>query len=310
MKVKVNQSNKIEMEYNKAPKTIEEQIELLKKRGLIVGDEDELERYLKNISYYHLSIYFKHFQKKDDTFIEGKTFEDILNIYVFDQKLRLLLLDVLERIEKSLKCRIAYEMSINLSDPCWITDSKYFNDEEKYNERIVKILEGLRFSKEDCIKHYYKTYDTPEHPPIWMIVETLTFGQCVMIFGQLKKENQRIVADTYGINKKFLYNWLYALSVIRNYCAHHSRLWNREMTIRLSQKHGIYGKLFDNFNGNRLFNYLLVMQVVNCKFNPNSKWDERLEKIIIKHEINISHMGFPDDWKDRLNNIREIEEEK
>jgi len=73
------------MEYNKSPKTIEEQIELLKERGLIVKDEEKLKRYLKNISYYHFSIYFKHFQK-DNIFIEGTTFENVLNIYVFDQK--------------------------------------------------------------------------------------------------------------------------------------------------------------------------------------------------------------------------------
>jgi len=212
-----------------------------------------------------------------------------------------------ERIEKSLKCRIAYEMAVSFNDSCWITNSKYFKDENIYNDRIVKMLEDLKFSKEACIKHYYKKYDTPEHPPVWMIVETLTFGQCVMVYGQLKRENQKLVADTYEINKKFLYNWLFALSLIRNFCAHHSRLWNREMTIRLSQKHGVYRKLFNNSNGNRLFNYLLVMQVINCKFNPISKWDERLEKIIVEHKINISHMGFPDDWKEGLNKIREIE---
>jgi abortive infection bacteriophage resistance protein len=297
------------MEYNKSPKTIEEQIELLKERGLIIEDEEELKRYLKNISYYHFSIYFKHFQK-DNIFIKGITFENVLNIYVFDQKLRLLLLDVLERIEKSLKCRIAYEMAVNFNDSCWIANSKYFKDENVYSDRIVKMLEDLKFSKEVCIKHYYEKYDTPEYPPIWMIIETLTFGQCVMVYGQLRKENQKLVADTYGINKKFLYNWLYALSIIRNFCAHHSRLWNREMIVRLNKKHGVYGKLFNNSDRNRLFNHLLVMQVINCKFNPSSEWDERLEKIIAKHEINISHMGFPDDWKERLRNIREIEEKK
>lgn len=297
------------MKYNKPPITTEEQIKLLEERGLIIEDKDKIKRYLKNISYYHFSIYFKHFQK-DNIFIKGITFEDVLNIYIFDQKLRLLLLDVLERIEKSLKCRIAYEMAINFDDPYWIANNKYFEDEFKYNDRIVKILEDLKFSKETCIKHYYKRYDTPKYPPIWMIIETLTFGQCVMVYGQLKRENQKLVADTYGINKKFLYNWLYALSVIRNFCAHHSRLWNREMIIRLSQKHGSYRKLFDNSNGNRLFNYLLVMHVINCKFNPTSKWDERLEKIITEHEINVSHMGFPDDWGERLKNIKEIEKKK
>jgi len=297
------------MKYRKPPKTIEEQVELLKERGLIVEDEDKLKRYLKNISYYHFSIYFKHFQK-NDVFIKGTTFEKVLNIYVFDQKLRLLLLDVLERIEKSFKCRLAYEMSVSSGDSCWFSDDQYFKNAVEHNNRIIELLENLRYSKEIYIKHYYETYHSPKYPPVWMVIETLTFGQCVMIYGQLKSEYQKVIADTYGINKKFVFNWLHALSLIRNFCAHHSRLWNREMVIALSQKHGLYKELFDNSNGNRLFNYLLVMQVINCKFNPTSKWAERLEKIITEHDINISHMGFPDDWKERLQKIREIEEEK
>jgi abortive infection bacteriophage resistance protein len=97
--------------YNKPPLPINEQIDLLKSRGLVVADDGKLEYYLKNISYYHLSIYFKHFQK-DDIFYKGTNFEDVLRIYIFDNKLRLLLLELLERIEKSFKCRMAYELSI------------------------------------------------------------------------------------------------------------------------------------------------------------------------------------------------------
>lgn len=293
------------MEFQKPPKTINEQISLLKSRGLVVLDESKLGRYLRNISYYHLSIYFKHFQK-DDAFIEGTTFEDVLNIYVFDQKLRLLLLDVLERIEKSFKCRLAYEMSVSYGDSHWLSREEYFDDKRTHSDRIGKILDDLEFSKETCIRHYYEKYNSPKDPPIWMIIEAITFRQCAMIYGLLQKDNQRLVANTYGINKIFIYNWMYALSIIRNFCAHHSRLWNNEFIIRLNQRHGIYGKFFDNSNGNRLFNYLVVMQIINCKFNPDSKWMERLESIIGEHKINVSHMGFPNDWRDRMEKITEI----
>jgi len=297
------------MEYKKPPKTIDQQIDILKKRGLIIDDEEKLGRYLKNISYYHFSIYFKHFQT-NDYFIDGTNFEDVLNVYVFDQRLRLLLLDVLERIEKSFKCRLVYEMSILSGDSCWIANKKYFKNENNYNSRIIKILDDLKFSKEICIKHYYNNYHVPKYPPVWMTVETLTFGQTVMVFNELKPEYQKIISDTYDINKKFISNWLHALSVIRNFCAHHSRLWNREMVIILSQKHGLYRNIFNNSNGNRIFNYLLVMQIINCKFNPTSQWIERLENLIIEHNINISHMGFPEDWKEKLENIIKIEETK
>jgi len=294
------------MEYKKPPIKVEDQIKLLRERGLIVDDEEKLGRYLRNISYYHFSIYFKHFQK-DDVFIKDTNFEDVLNVYVFDQKLRLLLLDVLERIEKSFKCHLVYEMSIKTNDPFWIASHDFFQDGEKYNERIIGMLDGLISSKESCIRHYYNNYHKPKYPPAWMIIEALSFGQAVMIFSQLTLENQEIVANSYGINKVFISNWFYALSIVRNVCAHHSRLWNNEFVVRLNQRHGFYGKLFNNSNGNRLFNYLIVLHAINCKFNPTSGWVEKLENLIVEHKINISHMGFPDDWKERLQKIRDNE---
>jgi abortive infection bacteriophage resistance protein len=126
------------MEYIKLPKTIEEQVNLLQERGLIIDDKDSAERYLKNISYYHLSSYFKFFQNGDDSFLSGKSFEDVLNIYVFDQKLRLLLLDILERIEKSFKC-LVYEISIKTGNPFWIADQTQFRTGGDYYRRILKI---------------------------------------------------------------------------------------------------------------------------------------------------------------------------
>lgn len=294
------------MEYKKPPMKISEQIKLLKERGLIINDEEKLERYLRNISYYHFSTYFKHFQK-DDLFIKDTNFEDVLSIYVFDQKLRLLLLDVLERIEKSFKCHLVYEMSVKTGDPFWIANHNYFQDGERYGERIAKMLEDLKFSKENCIRYYYEKYNEPKYPPAWMIIEVLSFGQTVMIYNQLELENQEVVANSYGINKRFISNWFYALSILRNLCAHHSRLWNNEFLIRLNQGHGFYGKLFDNSNGNRLFNYLVILHAINSKFNPTSGWVEKLDNIIIEHAINISHMGFPDNWKERLQKIKEKE---
>ena len=285
---------------------IKDQIKLLKERGLVVGDEEKLERYLRNISYYHFSTYFKHFQK-NDLFIVGTNFEDVLNIYVFDQKLRLLLLDVLERIEKSFKCHLVYEMSIKTNDPFWVANHDFFWDGEKYDMRITKMLNDLVASKEECIRHFYAKYDTPKYPPAWMIIEALSFGQAVMIFNQLTLENQEVVANSFGINKAFVSNWFYALSILRNSCAHHARLWNNDFIVKIYQRHGFYGKLFNNSNGNRLFNYLVVMHAINCKFNPTSRWVEKLENIIVEHKIGISHMGFPNDWKERLQEIKEKE---
>ena len=134
------------MNYIKKPKTIEEQIELLRLRGLIIDDENKLKKYLSHISYYHLSAYFKSFQKlPTDNFKDNVIFEDILNIYVFDKKLRLLLLDILEIVEKSFKCKLIAKIAIASGNSHWILDVSLFQDQEKYNINVFprSLLRGV-----------------------------------------------------------------------------------------------------------------------------------------------------------------------
>lgn len=90
---------------------------LLRSRGLLLPTDDEglLRYYLRNVNYYHLSIYFKFFQK-NDIFTPGTTFSEVLSVYIFDNKLRQLLLELLERLEKALKCRITYSITTNTND--------------------------------------------------------------------------------------------------------------------------------------------------------------------------------------------------
>jgi len=196
------------MNYTKQPLTIDDQINLLQQRGLIVDDKNIVEKYLKNINYYHLSAYFKSFQNKEDKFVVGTNFEDVLNIYIFDQKLRLLLLDVLERIEKSFKCRMAYELAIKNNNSHWILNQDLFHNQNRYNQFIVPCLKEVKNSKESCITHYYQTYESPAYPPIWMMIEIFSFGSCVTIYRQLKLSEQKTIARTYEIGEKFFINWM------------------------------------------------------------------------------------------------------
>jgi abortive infection bacteriophage resistance protein len=287
------------MLYKKTFKTIEDQITILKERGLLVASDSRLENFLRNVSYYHASIYFKHFQDSKSNFILNTRFEDVLNVYTFDQKLRLLLSDMLERIEKSFKAKLINEICFKESDGNWIVNDTYFVSND-YSERVTEILERLRYSKEIYIKHFYNKYSEPDYPPAWMIVESLTFGQAVMVYRQLTTENKEIIASSYGINKIFVESWFYAFSDIRNICAHHGRLWNRELRVRPSQKHGKYKNLFYNNNGNRLFNHVLLMNIIGNKFCSGSEWLDTLRDLIAEHTIEVSHMGFPKDWRERI----------
>lgn len=290
------------LKYEKPPKTITEQIELLKSRGLIIDNEEIMKYFLTNVSYYHWSIYFKHFQK-DDVFYNGTNFEDILKIYVFDNKLRLLLLGLLERVEKSFKCRMAYELSIGTNNSHCYLDVDLFLDQGAYEEVLKTITDEVEKSREISIDHYKDKYDTPALPPIWVIVEILSFGQCGKMSSKLKRYYKNKIAQTFGEDEKFIINWMHCLSNLRNICAHHSWLWKRNLPFTSAQNHRKYGKYFNGVNNKRLFNYLVILQIILCKINPTTSWVIKLKSYIKEHDIRIYQMGFPDDWESRLNEI-------
>jgi abortive infection bacteriophage resistance protein len=161
--------------YNKSFLTIDKQIGLFEERGLKIGDKKRAEFFLKHISYYHLSIYTKALQNKDNSFKNDSNFEDIIVLYNFDKKLRLLLLDVLERIEMSFKCVLAYEITKYKDDNFWYANENNFCNGK---DDIEKLLDDVRASKEIYIQHYYRSYSKPMYPPAWIFFESLTFGNC------------------------------------------------------------------------------------------------------------------------------------
>lgn len=291
--------------YTKPFKTIEEQIEFLEERGLIIDDENIIKRYLDNISYYHLAVYMKPFQNGDDSFRENVKFKDILDLYIFDKKLRFLLLDMLERIEISLKNTLIYEVTKKTSNITWYADENNYELLNDGNHNLFNnFLDDLENkSKEGYIQHYYKKYSEPPYPPSWMFFESLSFGGCCKLMSILNLSHQATIAGKYSVQYKTNLKWLRALSFLRNVCAHHSRLWNRNFTYQISGQKTKYHSTLESINKKSLFAYLVVMEIYLKKFNPTSGWKYRLEDLIGEHNIDISKMGFPSDWKDLLMNL-------
>ena len=288
--------------YNKPPLTIDQQVTLLQKRGLVVDANDSrLQYYLKNVSYYHLSIYFKFFQR-DDVFQEGTTFDDVLRIYTFDNKLRLLLLEILERVEKAFKSRVAYHLSNAKKDSHCHIKRELFVDDAGFSEIQEIFGKFYADSKEISIDHYRSKYTEPTLPPIWTMVEILSFGQVVKFVKALTRQNQNLVARSLGADAQYILNWMHCLSVLRNTCAHHSRLWNREHTLFIKTNHREYRDYF--VNNKRLFNYLVALQVLLNDINPTSSWQTKLSNLVAEHDIDVSNMGFPNDWRERLSAVK------
>ncbi len=288
--------------YNKPPLSIDAQMALLSERGLIISNEAQLRYFLNNINYYHLSIYFKCFQE-GDAFRSGTTFDDVLRIYKFDNKLRFLLLDVLERIEKSFKCRYVQELSLATGNPHFYLDPRMYDSAEGLTKTTQVISDEFEKSKEPSVLHYKEEYAEPHLPPIWLVADLLSFGQCIKVCRNHTRTYRNKVAHTFGgDDEQFVLNWMQCLSVLRNHCAHHSRLWNREFSIRPKVKHKTYREIFEP-NSMRLFNYLVVLQIILRNANPTSQWLTRLSTLVDEYHIDVVHMGFPEDWHTRLDGM-------
>lgn len=318
------------MDYNKEPKTFAEQVELLEERGLIIEDKQKAISRLANISYYRLSAYMIPFKKiitingKDqyiDEFIPNIKWNKVYDLYVFDRKLRLLLFDAIERLEIAIRTQIIYQLSQKYGSH-WQDNKDIFlvktvktKDKKNFENDIYKKLqdhlkEQLKNNKAEVfIKHYYEKYDNPKNPPSWMAIETLYFNQLSNICINLKeKQDTKDIARYFNIKSaKVFCSWLHSINYIRNLCAHHSRLWNRDMDIvpRLyfSKDNNLIWLKDDDLNNlkrNKLYYSICVINYFLQTANPTSTFNNRLIDLIdnYKNVVGLSYMGFPDNWEE------------
>ncbi len=216
--------------YPKLSKTTDEHISLLKERGLIIDDIKLAQEKISFIGYYHLSSYFKSFQDtKTNQFTNGKTFENILDLYVFDRKIKDISFDVIERVELSLKALLSDVLSDEYGNN-WIENKELFIekwDHENFLNKISKKINYLK-QKEGIIKEFYSKY-ADHFPPSWILMEGLYFSEAIEIFKKLKRNNAQKIAEKYKIDEKVLQSWFILLNDVRNICAHHGRLWNKSI---------------------------------------------------------------------------------
>nr|VFJ62767.1 MAG: Abi-like protein [Candidatus Kentron sp. FW] len=155
------------MQFTKPPKTFEEQIALLRSRGMIIDNYDHGYHSLAHLNYYRLAGYWLPFQKDRVTheFNPGIHFEEILNVYMFDKKLRLLLLNAIERVEVSIRTQWAYHLAIKYGSHAYLNE-ELFSRKEILNKDKEALLGEIDRSDEVFISHYHDTYDDPKLPPI------------------------------------------------------------------------------------------------------------------------------------------------
>lgn len=301
-------------EYNKAPLSFRDQLELLKSRGLEVENEPKAITYLQSINYYRLSAYFLPYQKTKDNFNTGVTFKHIIRNYVFDRELRLLIFDCIERIEVAIRTQFIYCMALHYNDSHWQDDKDLFikpyhnklgNLIDPYSEFQNIIIRAKKAKRPEVfIKHYIDEYDSPSNPPSWMSFELLTMGELSFLYKGLKhKEDKKRIADFFDVHYTVFTSWLHTLTYVRNICAHHSRLWNKELAIEpdiLKKPKGEW--ISERYeNNSRVFYFICTLRYLLKRTNPGNSLKEKLQALFEKYPtVPVEYIGIPSDGKGNM----------
>jgi abortive infection bacteriophage resistance protein len=289
------------MKYAKPPLPFEKQIALLESRGLTVPDHAKAANYLSNISYYRLSAYMLPFKVngKDD-FVPGTTFDDILYLYVFDRELRLLVFDAVEKLEIAFRTQMSYHHSLNFG-PYWFEDKKHFIKPDLWLNHLEMIDSEVERAKEVFKDHFFSKYKVHKRMPIWMTSEVLSLGLLSKIYRNLvsSKEKKKI-ARHFGIsNSAVLESWLQAMTYARNVCAHHSRFWNRVLTIKPNYlKSPTNTWLRGGLRYDKPYYLICCLLYMLRSVNPQTRFATRFKCLLGRYpKIDRSAMGFPSDWE-------------
>lgn len=290
------------VKFNKPPLTYQEQLKHLEQRGLVVTDRQQAEHYLTHLNYYRLAAYLLPFEEDHTThkLAPGVSFEQVLNLYIFDRELRLLILDATERVEVSVRTQLAYNLAHQHGAHAYLKAS-LFKVKWNHAENVSKLKREAGQSREAFIRHFMNKYNEPL-PPIWAVVEIMTFGQLSKWYANLSSGTDRnLVAHTYNMDEINLVSFLHHLSTVRNVCAHHSRLWNREFTFTFKLPRRRPNTLVTEMNtqahgSKRLYNTLVMLVYFMNIICPGHHWKKRLIELIENHQIDTNPMGFPADW--------------
>lgn len=292
------------MNYDKKPFKSTEHLELLKKRGLLIPNQDRALRYLENISYFRLSGYMFHHQKNDGShrFHPETSFDDIIDEYHFDKKLRLLILEYIERIEIALRAQLSNKYCINHGF-FWYTKKNLFQDINVYHQINDYIIDYFRDPPDLFLKKFKNKYSSESVPPSNMAFEILTLGKTSRLFSGLKNDREKQdISEHFNLPSTILSSWFLYLTNIRNICAHHSRLWNKSITadrpqIPSRKKYQFHGELPSNFNS-KLYGVLSIIERLLRPINTTNSFIDNFIILIDEYpRININHMGLAENWK-------------
>lgn len=215
-------------------KTIDEQIEILKKKGLIIEDEEETKEILLRENYFFINGYRLLLMNSysDKTFIKGSTFKELYSLFLFDRAMRNIIFKYLLIIENQLKSITSYQLSkkYGYQEKDYLNPKNFTEDRTKIR-RVKDLIEKMKRqvringTKHNATLHYIKNYG---YVPMWVLVKVLSFGIVCELYSVLKKEDQIEIASVFNVSTEYLEDFLPILANYRNLCAHEDIMFDHK----------------------------------------------------------------------------------
>ena len=289
----------------KPARTVEEQLQLLKDRGMQFRSEPNALEALQNISYYRLKGYWWDMQsdRTNHTFQKESYFEDVIERYNFDRDLRIILFDAIERVEISLRTKMIYHLSLSYGST-WYNRTDLFINIENHTENITHLNREFGYSQEIFIKDYKRRYPE-EEPEAWKIFEIASLGTLSKFYKNLNHQlpAKAKIANEMGLNlHNELSSWLEAITYVRNIIAHHSRLWSRNMVKKpvdfINNPTGLwFDRPLIEVQKKKPFLIISILVYLCNKVMPeNGVKSKILELIVNNPNVPIYKLGFLNNW--------------
>ena len=311
------------MRSGKIFKTLDEQIEILRGKGLIITDETKTKETLFRENYFFISGYRHLFMKsfKDSSFIPGTTFEELYATFQFDRNLRNIMFKHLLIVENNIKSIISYTLSkkYGFKEKDYLNPKNFTQDKlrtRQVYDVINKMKRQIRVNgrQHAATAHYLSNYG---YIPMWILVKVLSFGIISELYNILKVEDQITIAEIYNLDPETLSIYLSLLANFRNLCAHEDILYDHRTQRRIPDTRYHYELNIDmtddeyDYGKNDLFAIIIIMKQmlreeefhelifeIGCEIDI---LDGKVDTVTLSLILN--KIGFPNNWRE-IENIK------
>lgn len=304
--------------FNKIFRTIDEQITILRGKGLVIENNETTRNLLLRENYFFISGYRHLFMEpgKKDKFLPGTTFEELYAAFVFDRKMRNIFFKNILVVENNIKSIISYQLSkkYGFREKDYLNPKNFVQDklsDRKVKDVLNKMHRQVRVNgrQHTATMHYIDNYG---YIPLWILVKVLSFGIVAEFYGILKNEDKHSIAKFYNLDGSTLERYLSLLSNFRNVCAHEEILYDHKTQRFIPDSR--YHELLDvekvddiyKYGKNDLFSLLIMLKYLLSKEEFEEMIEEiKLEVDILDDNIDViplstilSKIGFPKNWYD------------